>query len=456
MSYSSYLGLILPKNNGGDYGSPLVANSATDMTDHEKVYVYTGSEIGYVAGNWYYWNGITWTSGGVYNSQALSEEIENELTDLKSDLSEKASVIISSASGSIAHFEDGSDSDAVDVVAHIEPVQDLHGYDNPWPAGGGKNLFNPESTSNEWVSVGNEITTVLGAKSVRSNALAGDIFTISNANASSGINILLLSYLDSSGNILSRNIVNNGQKYLTVTAPADTSQVLASFYTWSAVSEAQLEKSSLTTYTPYSNICPISGFTGMNISASDEDMTDPTVYPITFPTEAGTVYGGYVDPVKGKLVVEYVKKVWTGSDGESWTYNADYMYTEISDMLAGSYYSDDMVICNLFKKQPNNAQFGIRVGANSNAVFFTKVPETLGIASVSDWKTWLSSNNVELTYKLATPITYDLTPTQIALLYGVNNIWNDTNGDTDVGYKANTKLYIDQKITAAIAAALNS
>jgi hypothetical protein len=28
------------------------------------------------------------------------------------------------------------------VVTTLEPVQDLHGYDKPWPAGGGKNLFN--------------------------------------------------------------------------------------------------------------------------------------------------------------------------------------------------------------------------------------------------------------------------------------------------------------------------
>ena len=29
----------------------------------------------------------------------------------------------------------------------IEPVQDLHGYDNPWPAGGGKNKFNTDFES---------------------------------------------------------------------------------------------------------------------------------------------------------------------------------------------------------------------------------------------------------------------------------------------------------------------
>lgn len=53
-------------------GSPLVANTVSAMTDQTKIYVYTGSESGYTAGNWYYHNGSTWVSGGVYNSSAVN------------------------------------------------------------------------------------------------------------------------------------------------------------------------------------------------------------------------------------------------------------------------------------------------------------------------------------------------------------------------------------------------
>lgn len=52
-------------------GSPLVANTAADMTDEGRIYVYTGSEAGYVTGDWYYYDGATWVSGGVYNSQGI-------------------------------------------------------------------------------------------------------------------------------------------------------------------------------------------------------------------------------------------------------------------------------------------------------------------------------------------------------------------------------------------------
>ena len=44
----------------------------------------------------------------------------------------------------VASFSDGADNLPMKVVASVNPVQDLHGYDYPWPAGGGKNLFNKD------------------------------------------------------------------------------------------------------------------------------------------------------------------------------------------------------------------------------------------------------------------------------------------------------------------------
>ena len=83
------------------YGSPLVASTVAGMTDHDKVYVYVGSETGYTSGNWYYWDGSAWASGGVYNSVAVqtdttltlsgaaadSAKVGQELSDLRSQIS---------------------------------------------------------------------------------------------------------------------------------------------------------------------------------------------------------------------------------------------------------------------------------------------------------------------------------------------------------------------------------
>ena len=56
------------------YGSPLVASTVQEMEDVSRIYVYTGSESGYTNGNWYYWNGSAWTSGGTYNSVAVQTD----------------------------------------------------------------------------------------------------------------------------------------------------------------------------------------------------------------------------------------------------------------------------------------------------------------------------------------------------------------------------------------------
>lgn len=56
------------KANKNEVGTPLVANSISEMIDTTKVYVNTTD------GNWYSWNGDNWNVGGVYNSQAIASE----------------------------------------------------------------------------------------------------------------------------------------------------------------------------------------------------------------------------------------------------------------------------------------------------------------------------------------------------------------------------------------------
>ena len=58
-------------------------------------------------------------------------------------------------------------------------------------------------------------------------------------------------------------------------------------------------------------------------------------------------------------------------------------------------------------------------------------------------------NGQTLVYELATPVTYQLTNQQvIETLKGVNNVWADC-GPVSVEYPADTKLYIDKKLTAS-------
>lgn len=68
-----------------DVGTPLVANTAAGMTDTTKIYVYTGSETGYTAGNWYYYNGSAWASGGVYNAEAIETDTTLTVSGMAAD-----------------------------------------------------------------------------------------------------------------------------------------------------------------------------------------------------------------------------------------------------------------------------------------------------------------------------------------------------------------------------------
>lgn len=88
--YDANQGLV--ELQGLAYG-PLVAATAADMTDQTKVYVYTGSEAGYVAGNWYYYNGSSWVSGGVYNAVAVSTDKTLSISDKAADAKETGKAI---------------------------------------------------------------------------------------------------------------------------------------------------------------------------------------------------------------------------------------------------------------------------------------------------------------------------------------------------------------------------
>lgn len=52
-------------------GTPTAAATVAAMTDHSKTYVYVGSETGYTAGDWYYWDGSAWTSGGPFQATSI-------------------------------------------------------------------------------------------------------------------------------------------------------------------------------------------------------------------------------------------------------------------------------------------------------------------------------------------------------------------------------------------------
>ena len=129
------------------------------------------------------------------------------------------------------------------------------------------------------------------------------------------------------------------------------------------------------------------------------------------------------------------KKTYTGASGENWKFSTlngrNRVY--ITD-LVGIYDYNGTFIGNYIKGNQSNLypdEWYAFPNANS---FIIGVPAT--ITSASDFKTYLSTNNLEICYKLATPVEYPLTSQQVGQLLskqGQNNVWADT-GDVEVEY----------------------
>ena len=75
--------------NGLASGSPLVAESISEMTDNKKVYVNTTD------GHWYYFNGTVWRDGGVYQGIELGDgSVTVEKTNFARNIIEKTNNIL--------------------------------------------------------------------------------------------------------------------------------------------------------------------------------------------------------------------------------------------------------------------------------------------------------------------------------------------------------------------------
>lgn len=191
------------------------------------------------------------------------------------------------------------------------------------------------------------------------------------------------------------------------------------------------------------NVRPISGRTGLTVYHSGNDTSDPTTISVNWETEAGTVYGGSLDVVSGKLTVDrgYSKL----SDLTSWGTD--------SNLNSGTMRA---VISNVLKPGTNVVTTAIMDCRKAVAYGPLQPTWTTSFAITYDGKVVVPMNrqitvaeflseygNHEICYPLATPIEIQLTGQEVRTLLGVNNIWSDA-GNVSVESPADTKTYIDE------------
>lgn len=195
-----------------------------------------------------------------------------------------------------------------------------------------------------------------------------------------------------------------------------------------------------------SNVRPISGFSEVTISHSDEDTSDPTTHVIDL---GSTYYGGVLDVKRGVLKVT---KRFIDLTQIEWEKNA----TQTNPN--GTYYtaSGDFSDCGDYATILSNV--GVAGNGNiptspANSFWFNSARTGIrwiwgtasGGSSLSDLQNYLANNDSYLTVELTTPIEVTLDPEEVTALVGTNNIWADT-GDIEVEFKVSIKDYIDNKL----------
>lgn len=173
---------------------------------------------------------------------------------------------------------------------------------------------------------------------------------------------------------------------------------------------------------------------------------DSTTYPITWQTEAGTVYGGSLDVTSGKLTLTHALTTLDGSQGSgSFRVSAKTGYTQTewfdyrsigiigAIIISDKFFSTDEIPTVLY---------GVGGSPNGERCFFG-LPDT--VTTPAEANTWFENNPTVIVYPIATPQTYQLTPTQISAIVGTNNVFTDTNGNTSVVYACSLKDYIDSQ-----------
>ena len=358
------------------------------------------------------------------------------------------------ASGAVASFTDGADDLPLkSLVIDINPVQDLHGQDAPYPAGGGKNLFNGTFLQGYWAYAdGGWVNSNGWIATDKTPCKPSTSYTVSaDAKLTRWQGFV---WYDANGNYISTdNLQSNENIGLTKTSPNNAYYLVFNIAGYptstdpispSDVTHFQLEEGqTATSYAPYSNICPISGYSEAKVYVSPtQDAQDATVYTIDLD---GARYGGTLDVTTGKLTVDRAMvdlgtKNWYPSPAAGRTR----FRTSITDIeRISSPNVRASLLCSNYPTKTANQTYqgttGVSLRQNSADIYIYD-PQTESMTT-AEFKSAMSG--VQLCYELATPIVYDLTPTEVKTLLGANNIFADT-GDCSVEYRADTKLYIER------------
>ena len=291
----------------------------------------------------------------------------------------------------------------------------------------GKNLFNPWSngywytSSKQWESESASIV----CKPIHMNS--GTTVTISQTNESATYQFhewdkcvsTPSAYTNADNLSFIRSSDGQGKTYT-----AQTDKFLTAFANIGkdtiAIRKVQLELGYMaTSYEPYSG----------------------TTTSIDWASEAGTLYGGYVDLISGELVQTHygmyinrntIPHLNIGDITE--TYTQAWFLNSTDNIPKFKLYTG---LSNRFKcLKSSKAVVNGFINFSGNTYFMIPSSDltTKDIAGILDW---FDANPTFLVAELYTPMTYQLNPSQLNILRGYNNIFSTANGECEVTYEHN-------------------
>lgn len=362
-------------------------------------------------------NGTAWNIIPQANSAETLPITTGSAVNTKEYIDDKTT-LVKSASGSLIHITDGGDNIPL-KTCEITIAPDLTGHTEANLVVCGKNLlpsYNLSGSGTLTINSNNGVYSITGTASAYMNVIASDSFflksgtyTLNNINSgTSDIRAQLRSV--------------DGQ---TIYA---TSGTVSNTFTLNETTEVKF-RFAINVGT-YNETCKPELEIGNE--ANTFNQYNGTTYNIPF---GQTVYGGSGNLISGEFVKTWGHQVYDGSVDENWIVETTpagiNFYIPVSDAQRPCYSNN--IIINGYESCPSPVSHSDKGFISNGGNFNITIGNTLGIDNVNDFKTWLSNNNLIITYKLATPTALSLTPVTPKTISGVNNIYNDC-GDTDIEY----------------------
>ena len=345
----------------------------------------------------------------------------------------------------------------------LSPIQDLHGYDSPWVGGASKNKLplvladiKSANTSGTWsgniysVSGGtievlvDDANNVIGIKPNGTFSATVIFYLVNNYTFKAGSYALngcptggdSSTYELRIGNIIAQDYGSGATYTLGSDTMSMASIIIRSGQDMSGKNfypMIRLASESDPTFEPYSNICPISGHTQVEVDVSDGQTTQEQVTV----NLGGTYYSGTLDVVSGEFVVTHGYKVFDGS--ETWNV-ADANRRVTSPVYDALVITDSSkkadMWCNSYPTTTNLDTYlgNLGISLENKRIF---ISDGSGNMDVNAFKVLLQNNPLQVAYPLATPLTIQLSPTMVKALVGENHLSAPLEGQeiTESKYK---------------------